>query len=189
MPTVTVSQPPALRVKVSGAQSRVREIGVTNINLPQKIGDAPDVNLASSNTGDVLTYDANTQVVTAKPLNANTNIGGSLVPNTNEAYDLGAPELKWKSLYLSGNTLVLGNVVLTAEQQSGSLIIGTVSDPNNPLPSGYGNKGLMITQNAGIVPIETNGVGKPLEGANYLQQALQTPTYENFSGNIDSGFF
>lgn len=39
-------------------------------------------------------------------------VGGDLVPTTDSTYDLGSPTKKWKELYLSGNTIFLGNVVI-----------------------------------------------------------------------------
>ena len=38
--------------------------------------------------------------------------GGSIVPDSDEAYDLGSATRKWKDLYLSGSTLILGNIQL-----------------------------------------------------------------------------
>jgi len=38
--------------------------------------------------------------------------GGSIVPDSDEAYDLGSATRKWKDLYLSGSTLILGNIRL-----------------------------------------------------------------------------
>ena len=38
--------------------------------------------------------------------------GGSIVPDSDEAYDLGSATRKWKDLYLSGSTLILGNIHL-----------------------------------------------------------------------------
>ena len=38
--------------------------------------------------------------------------GGSIVPDSDEAYDLGSATKKWKDLYLSGSTLILGNIRL-----------------------------------------------------------------------------
>ena len=38
--------------------------------------------------------------------------GGSIIPDSDEAYDLGSATRKWKDLYLSGSTLILGNIRL-----------------------------------------------------------------------------
>ena len=48
-------------------------------------------------------------------------INQSIIPDTDSTYDLGDPTHKFKSLYLSGNTIYLGNLTLSAE--GGSLAI------------------------------------------------------------------
>ena len=40
------------------------------------------------------------------------NVSGNIVPSANETYSLGSPTNKWKDLYLSGNTIILGNTKL-----------------------------------------------------------------------------
>jgi hypothetical protein len=45
-----------------------------------------------------------------------------LYPQSNGIYDLGSPSAAWGSLYLSGNTLYLGNTVL--KDQDGALVLG-----------------------------------------------------------------
>lgn len=37
-----------------------------------------------------------------------SSVGQSIVPDTDEAYDLGTETLKWRDLYLSGNSIFLG---------------------------------------------------------------------------------
>ena len=43
--------------------------------------------------------------------------GGSIIPDSDEAYDLGSATRKWKDLYLSGSTLILGNIRLKDRTQ------------------------------------------------------------------------
>ena len=47
-----------------------------------------------------------------------TNITGDLIPDANEAYDLGSPTKKFRDLYLSGNTLYMGGVPLSITNDS-----------------------------------------------------------------------
>lgn len=39
-----------------------------------------------------------------------SNIAGNIMPATSNTYDLGSPELRWRELWLSGNTIHLGNI-------------------------------------------------------------------------------
>jgi collagen type VII alpha len=53
-------------------------------------------------------------------LEANTAVNTSLIPSANITYDLGSASLRWRDLYLSGNTIVLGAASISA---SGSGIV------------------------------------------------------------------
>lgn len=41
------------------------------------------------------------------------NLSSSLIPSANVIYDLGTEEMRWRTLYLSGNTIVIGNATIT----------------------------------------------------------------------------
>ncbi|NBT17145.1 MAG: hypothetical protein EBS95_12525, partial [Chitinophagia bacterium] len=43
----------------------------------------------------------------------NIRIEGNILPNTNISYDLGSLTNRWKDLYLSGNSINLGGLILT----------------------------------------------------------------------------
>lgn len=49
---------------------------------------------------------------------ATSNIMTSMLPNSNEVYDLGSADRKWRDLYLSGNSLHLDEVVMRATGES-----------------------------------------------------------------------
>ena len=70
-------------------------------------------------------YDTNTFVTTIQG-----DVTGDLIPDTNEAYDLGTNLLRFRDLYLSGTSLYIGDAQITAsstsiELPSGSTIGGT----------------------------------------------------------------
>src|SRR6056300_572510 len=54
--------------------------------------------------------------------NKNLNISGDLLPGINNIYDLGSDTVKWKDLYLSGNTAKLGNISLKTDETSLSIM-------------------------------------------------------------------
>jgi hypothetical protein len=56
------------------------------------------------------------------------NISGNLVPSVDEVYSLGSANLKWLNLFLSGNTIILGNTKIESSGD-GSLSIKS-TDPN-----------------------------------------------------------
>lgn len=78
-----------------------------------------------------------------------TTIAGNFIPAADSTYSLGSPTNKFKDLYLSGNTLYLGNLLLKADNNQFS-VLGTngtpavltqssnfTSDVTNLIDSGY----------------------------------------------------
>ena len=56
----------------------------------------------------------------------NNAFTGSIVPDSNEVYDLGSSTKKWRDLYLSGNTITLGT--LSLKDSDGDLIVVDASN-------------------------------------------------------------
>ena len=54
-----------------------------------------------------------------------TSVTGDLIPDSNEAYDLGSPSNKFRDLYISGNTMYLGSTQISVD-----------NDGNLNLPTG-----------------------------------------------------
>jgi hypothetical protein len=56
-----------------------------------------------------------TAIVTATAsITSSTNIGGNLLPTANVTYDIGSSTARWKDIYLSNNTIYLGNTAVSA---------------------------------------------------------------------------
>ena len=65
------------------------------------------------------------------------NVGANIVPSVTETYDLGSADKKWKDLYLSGNTIYLGNTTISSSNNDLVLPANTkVGDSNTSLPAG-----------------------------------------------------
>ena len=60
-----------------------------------------------------------------------TDLGTSLIPRSTEIYDLGSSSKRWNDLYLSGNSIYLGNAVITATGSAVNLPAGTTINGNN----------------------------------------------------------
>lgn len=80
------------------------------------------------------------------------SVSANILPTDTETYNLGSPDKKWKDLYLSGNTLILGDTSLSAE--GGELVVGTIratSFTATGNPNLYtAGRGISITQ-GGII--------------------------------------
>ena len=88
-----------------------------------------DTRLATKTTDD-LTEGTNLYYTDARVSSfLNGNLDGHIIPDTNEAYDLGSSLFKFRDLYLSGTSIKLGGATITA---TGSTVV---------LPSGSGIDG------------------------------------------------
>jgi hypothetical protein len=68
----------------------------------------------------------------------------NLVPSANNIYSLGSPDRVWKDLYLSGNSLVIGNTVIS-ESTGGGITI-SAEGSNTSLSPGSGNVSQSIAE-------------------------------------------
>jgi len=70
----------------------------------------------------------------------NGNLDGHIIPDTNAAYDLGSAEYKIRHLYLSDNSLTMGDTLLNEQK-----ILNTLNfniDPNIPAPATQSEPGI-----------------------------------------------
>ena len=80
----------------------------------------------SNNSTDILQLDAsgNVGIGTDSPA-AKLDVAGDIYPATTLTYDLGTTAKRWKDLYLSGSSIVLGDTTITTE--NGALVLPDVS--------------------------------------------------------------
>lgn len=57
---------------------------------------------------------ANAIVSATSSITTSTSVGGNLLPTGNVTYDIGSSTARWKDLYLSNNTIFLGNTAVSA---------------------------------------------------------------------------
>lgn len=57
------------------------------------------------------------------------NVSSHILPTSNIAYDLGSSNFRFRDLYLSGNTINLGNTLISADSITSNI---TFTDKNNP---------------------------------------------------------
>ena len=60
------------------------------------------------------TFDKTTGLVSVKDLEITGNVTSTLLPDTNIVYDLGSPTQRWRDLYLSNNTIYMGDQTISA---------------------------------------------------------------------------
>ena len=88
----------------------------------------------SSKTTSELAEGSNLYYTDARVQTKLGDVGSSILPNANVTYDLGSDTLRWRDLYLSGSSIVLGGATITATDGSISvpggfdLVSNTTSD-------------------------------------------------------------
>jgi hypothetical protein len=91
-----------------------------------QLSGLPPTNLISSGTSNVTIVSSNGNVTLSVAGNSNvivvgsgqTNIKGNLVPDASNIYSLGTSTNRWSNLWVSGNTITLGNIVLKDENST-----------------------------------------------------------------------
>jgi filamentous hemagglutinin len=85
---------------------------LTFTEAPQS-GDVIDVRqLTTTTTVTAISNSGGNAVVAPNPTAAEVIITGDLIPSANITYDLGNTTNRWNELFLSGNTITLGNTVI-----------------------------------------------------------------------------
>jgi hypothetical protein len=179
MPTVRVRQPASVRVKVD---SPARSTTVQTISYGTKtVKSLNDLGIQGANTGDVIVYNSELRTFNVKPIGASTPVVGNLVPKIDSVYDLGSANNRFKSLYLTGNTIDMAGTVIKADENTGALAIS--ANPTEKYPNPIA---IVVTPQGGFTPVQTVGGQIPVGG---LDAAVANAvTYLAFQG-ADSGFF
>jgi len=106
-----------------------KSINLTNNTLT---GTVAEFNAALSDA-DFATL-AGTETLTNKTLGAAT-IAGNLIPDTNEAYDLGSSTNRFRDLYLSGSSIFLGTTKIMVDSTTGDMMTNKDSAGGYPAES------------------------------------------------------
>ena len=112
-----------------------------------KLRDFNDINTntftsgtATANGESILVYNANTQLFELRSGNIRLRqnpslysglkytVEGALIPDTNNAYDLGSPGRRFRTLFLSGQTIKLGNLNLSDTGDTITITKDTIID-------------------------------------------------------------
>lgn len=91
----------------------------TSIQFNQTI-ELTDTFFRPINTTDVFLM-GNVGIGTSNVSEAKLMVGGHLFPSSNVAYDLGSSNYRWRDIYLSGNTINLGETTISRDTSTGGI--------------------------------------------------------------------
>lgn len=177
MPTVTVRQPATVKVRVEGQKTKVQTLAYGTKTLRS----LTDLSLVGANTGDVIVYNSLTKTFSAKGLGTDTPVHGNLLPTQSRTFDLGSRTQKFRSLYLSGNTIDLDGTVIKSEATTGAISFAAAPTDANPNPIA-----IVVSPVGGFSPVQT--VGGVISEEEIQRAVANSVTYLAFQG-VDMGFF
>lgn len=80
----------------------------------------------------------------------NLTITGNILPTANITYDIGTPTQRFRSIYLSGNTIDLAGAVIKTDATTGAIALIPQATTANPNPTG-----IVITPSGSITTVTT----------------------------------
>jgi hypothetical protein len=143
------------------------------------VGDTIEVRtLTTTTTVTSISNSAGNATVAVSDTSGNVTITGDLIPSANVTFDLGSNTARWNELYLAGNTIVLGDVVI--KNTSGNTIGFFGPDGTTP--------GSIDTNNIDSAAISngTSNVSVVASNGNVNVNIGGSPIVTFYSGGIDN---
>ena len=179
-------------ISASGDLSYNAATGVFSFDVEQVYTKANfDSDLGDANTGQ-LPEGSNLYYTRARSDSDHLNVRTNLVPLRDSAFDLGDSSRKWRDLYLSGQSIHLGNLVI--KDASGQLDVtdstgaissinlsGSVSQVRAMLT---GDKGLVYNSTTGNFDVDSANIKAMLAGNKGLVYNASTGTFDVDSANL-----
>lgn len=120
---------------ITDTATQGQDIATNHVGSGSTVSNLTDLGISDGTSGQVLTTDGNgsftfstiTQGSNYGDANVaaylNTNLDTAIIPDTNSVYDLGSAEYKFRDLYLSSNSIHLGEALITSTE-SGVVDLG-----------------------------------------------------------------
>ena len=83
-------------------------------------------------------------------ITGNISLAGNFVPASNITYNLGSTTLRWKDLYLSGNTIDLAGAQIKSDPNTGGFVFVPTPNANTPNPTA-----LFISSTGTLTTVQT----------------------------------
>jgi filamentous hemagglutinin len=112
-------------------------------------------------------------------VNGGSTFTGNLLPSANVTYNLGSPTQRWSEIYLAGNTIDIGGATISADLETGSLVL------RGPTGAEFILTGSSPTDSFGIFGLIEAGNTSPATST--TTGALQVAGGAGIGGNIYAG--
>jgi len=132
-----------------------------------------------------ITGTGNINIAGTLQVSSTTTVGGDILPDTDDTYDLGSTTHKFKDLHLSGSTIYLGGTALT-RTTSGQLKFGTsiIADTSNLATVATTGAYSDITGTPSLATVATTGAYSDLSGTPSIPSALTVSEINDPSNNV-----
>jgi len=97
-----------------------------------KLTPTSELDVSGTFKSDNAIINSNLTVNSETILNSNVIVKGDIIPDSDITYDLGSSTNKWRDLYLSGNTIILGNSKISSDPDTKGVVI---KDDTNQITS------------------------------------------------------
>lgn len=131
-----------------------------------------------------------TSVGTLSGLSINGEVSGHLIPTDNEVFDLGTPTKRWRTLYISANTINLGDATLSSNGNN-ITTSGTFGSDNITISGQFtttlatGNAPFVVSSNTVVANLNAALLnGQSATASNVAGTIVSRDTNRNFSANI-----
>ena len=135
-----------------------------------------------ANVGNLYVYGINSSAASG-----NIAITGNILPSANISYDLGSPTQRFRSLYLSGNTIDLSGAVIKSDAVTGAIALIPQPTTTNPNPSGIviSSSGTVSTVQSVAGVVSSANIGNVANTA--VVSSTSTFANANVTGNLIVG--
>lgn len=93
------------------------------LRIFQPTGVAVSINESTATVNKDLIVEGTVQFNGGLNIGSTTTVGGSIIPTATELYDLGSPDFRFKTLYISSATIDFGNNVTLRGTEAGGLAV------------------------------------------------------------------
>lgn len=183
-----IMQTPAIAYSVTGNSITFAEIPEPTDTIEVRyIADTTTVTFIDNVSGNALVRAESSGNVSIETTNAVTVIG-NIVPDTSNTYSLGSSDLRWSNLWLTGNTLVLGNIVV--KNTTGNVIGFFGADGTTPATLDANSEIVSDAIASGTSEITFASVnGNILANVGGTTAVVVSSTGANVTGNVTAGWF